>query len=413
MSDDEIIELPVAPVGSRVRLGTGEHASVRAISPGGSRMLVCADGSEEVWLDASDQWELSDEFAAPVATGGASEGADADVDLDSSPILENWRWTADGALCGYVYGKSGYRDGELMTTSVVPAEGRFDSHVVTGSGSAYRLGQRAPNSSGTRRSSRAVGKESLLDAFAESLQTVPEAPELLYAVGGAEAGGSAAERIMRGAFSVLDDNLVMLRAQYSAARRVVLLKDETPVAAAVVEVHPEQSVLEVPILAADRSLRQLGHGSILVAILKELGSRLRLRLLVVSATQESQRFLLRQGLHAAAHCQVCASVCLFVIVCICEPPDAPSVFHACMRPAERHPLTWPCRRVPSAWLFESSSSRSDEASPTRSRWRWSSRSSMTALATSIARCDASAGASCGRRRLSHRLKHPPCSDTPT
>ena len=92
-------------------------------------------------------------------------------------------------------------------------------------------------------------------------------------------GGAAAERIMRGAFSVLDDNVVLLRAQYAAARRAVLLRDGQPVAAAVVEVHIEHAVLEVPILAAAHRQRQLGHGSILVAMLKELGGRLRLRLL--------------------------------------------------------------------------------------------------------------------------------------
>lgn len=107
---------------------------------------------------------------------------------------------------------------------------------MTESGSAYRLGERALSTGGVRRSSRAAGKDSLLDAFAEKRHAVLDVEGLTYEVGGADVGGSGAERIMRGAFSVLDDNLVMLRSQYSAARRVVLYKADTPVAASVVEV---------------------------------------------------------------------------------------------------------------------------------------------------------------------------------
>ena len=36
-------------------------------------------------------------------------------------------------------------------------------------------------------------------------------------MGGAEAGGAQAEKVMRSAFTVLDDNLVHLRAQYAQA----------------------------------------------------------------------------------------------------------------------------------------------------------------------------------------------------
>ena len=230
-----------------------------------------------------------------------------DAPNDDWPLLERWRWTPDGAVCGYVHGKEGFRDGELMTTSVVNPEGRFPTYIITDSGSAYRLGEQASGSGGMRRSSRAaVGKDSLLDAFADSIHTIPGAPGLRYAVGGADVGGITAEKIMRSSFSVLDDNLVNLRAQYQTARRVVLLNGDSPVAASVVEVHAEQSVLEVPILAAARAQRIQGYGSILVATLKELGSRLRLRILVVSATQESMRFWLRQGLHAPAHCPTTA-----------------------------------------------------------------------------------------------------------
>ena len=172
---------------------------------------------------------------------------------------------------------------------------------VTESGSAYRLGERAPDTGGVRRSSRALAKESWLDAFADTVHEIEEVG-LGFAVGGVDVGGSVAEKIMRDAFSVLDDNLLMLRAQYATARRVVLFKEGVPVAASVVEVHPDHAILEVPILAAARSQRQQGFGSVLVAVLIELGCRMKLHMLIVSATQESLRFWLRQGLHTAAHC---------------------------------------------------------------------------------------------------------------
>ena len=70
-----------------------------------------------------------------------------------------------------------------------------------------------------RRSGRATVKESLLDAFAErGEQPVPSMAGLTWLVGGAEAGGAQAEKVMRSAFTVLDDNLVHLRAQYAQAR---------------------------------------------------------------------------------------------------------------------------------------------------------------------------------------------------
>jgi hypothetical protein len=53
-----------------------------------------------------------------------------ELDLSGAPVLELWQWTPDGSLCGYVHGKAGFRDGELMTTSIVPPEGRFETHVV-------------------------------------------------------------------------------------------------------------------------------------------------------------------------------------------------------------------------------------------------------------------------------------------
>ncbi|KOO34516.1 hypothetical protein Ctob_009561, partial [Chrysochromulina tobinii] len=331
-SDDEVVDASNLEglAGARVRVErSGSHClgTVRSVSPGGSRMLVCCDAdATEVWVGAEDAWDL--DVSTPAAEQPAASAATADAvasqaaALERAPILENWKWTADGALCGHVYGKPGFREGELMTTSTVPPEGRFETHVVTESGNVYRLGMAAEAApvgagaiseagsggggtagGGMRRSSRATGKESVLDAFADSRHPVGEPQQQLsYQVGGADVGGAGADRIMRGAFETLDDNMVGLRTQYAAARRVVLYRDETPVAAAVVEVHPEQGVLEVPLLAAERHCRQQGHGTVLVAILIELGCRLRLAMLIASATHESTRFWLRQGLHTFSHC---------------------------------------------------------------------------------------------------------------
>ena len=58
-----------------------------------------------------------------------------------------------------------------------------------------------------------MGRESLLDAFTErGEQPVAGMAGLTWLVGGAEVGGAAAEKVMRSAFTVLDDNLVNLRA---------------------------------------------------------------------------------------------------------------------------------------------------------------------------------------------------------
>ena len=96
--------------------------------------------------------------------------------------------------------------------------------------------------------------------------------------------------------------MVDLRAQWSNARHVVLLRGDAVVAASVVEAHAERAVLEVPILAAAKAARQQGYGSVLVATLIALGVRMRLKLLLVSATAESHGFWLRQGLHTPAYC---------------------------------------------------------------------------------------------------------------
>ena len=76
-------------------------------------------------------------YGAGSSAGGAPEVTEA------AARLEDWKWTASGALIGAVYGKKGYKDGEVMTTSVVPPCGRYEGHVTTSTGTTYLLGQPA------------------------------------------------------------------------------------------------------------------------------------------------------------------------------------------------------------------------------------------------------------------------------
>ena len=230
---------------------------------------------------------------------------------DDTPIIRRYEWNVDGTLSGSVYGKPGFRDGEAITTSAVEPAQRHATYVITESGSAYILGEARQLGADVRRSGRATVKESLLDAFTErGEQPVANMAGMTWLVGGAEAGGAAAEKVMRSAFTVLDDNLVNLRAQYAQARRFVLCREGIPVAAAVAEAHADHATLEVPILAAAKTQRQKGHGSLLVALLIEVAARLRLETLVVASTPEAMSFWVRQGMHtlAASSAQVCATV---------------------------------------------------------------------------------------------------------
>jgi hypothetical protein len=75
---------------------------------------------------------------------GAGSSADGASEVtEAAARLEDWKWTASGALIGAVYGRKGYKDGEVMTTSVVPPCGRYEGHVTTSTGTTYLLGQPA------------------------------------------------------------------------------------------------------------------------------------------------------------------------------------------------------------------------------------------------------------------------------
>jgi len=151
-----------------------------------------------------------------------------------------------------------------------------------------------------RRSGRVTIKELPLDALAGAHIPVTGAAEFTYALGGAETGGNEADRILREVET--DDSIIALRAQFVNCRRVALSLRTRIVAAAIIEMH-SAGVLEIPILASAKAARQQGYGSVLLALLMELAvGSLGATMLVVSATDESRRFWLRQGLHTTSHC---------------------------------------------------------------------------------------------------------------
>ena len=312
-ADDEVFDLAVAPAGSHVLVWPSDgdlpvKGQVARTDEAGGAMLVVLEDRTERWVTSEQRWtlaELQPEGAdAPEQPPPPAPPRGEPLLPDDTPIIRGYEWNADGTLSGRVYGKRGFRDGEAITTSAVAPAQRHATYVITESGSAYLLGEARQDGrlqTDVRRSGRATVKESLLDAFAErGEQPVPSMAGLTWLVGGAEAGGAQAEKVMRSAFTVLDDNLVHLRAQYAQARRFVLCSQGVPVAAAVAEAHANHATFEVPILAAARTQRQKGHGTLLVALLIEVAAQLRLETFVVSSTPEAMSFWVRQGLHTLA-----------------------------------------------------------------------------------------------------------------
>ena len=144
-----------------------------------------------------------------------------------------------------------------------------------------------------------------LDVIAAHCQTLPGDPQqsdrLTYSCGNEKIGGPDADRIL--AEVEADESILQLRSQFQNCRRIVLESRGKPVSAAIIELHVANGVLEVPILAAARNVRQSGYGSLLVALIMELAAtQLNATMLLISATSESRRFWLRQGLHTISQC---------------------------------------------------------------------------------------------------------------
>lgn len=110
----------------------------------------------ELELDAGEDLEVPEELEAADACGddagawparstaaGMAAGSSGDVaqtlpmrDDAEMPLLEQWEWTRDGALTGRVFGRKGFRQGELMTTSTVV---EFSPEVVEGSKAEMKI----------------------------------------------------------------------------------------------------------------------------------------------------------------------------------------------------------------------------------------------------------------------------------
>ena len=159
---------------------------------------------------------------------------------------------------------------------------------------------------GRGRRARTQGKTSPLDAHAVVNMAVTGAPGFTYSLGGAEVGGVEAERVLHEV--EVDEGVIAMRGQFADARRMALMLRGRVVAASIIEVQQAPSFssepfLEIPILAAERSQRQKGYGSVLYALIAELGILLGMKIVVISSTPESRRFWLRQGFHALTHCE--------------------------------------------------------------------------------------------------------------
>ena len=174
------------------------------------------------------------------------------------PLLLEWKHNADGSLSGLVFNKHGMADGSWLKTSIVRSMTvvNGETHAATASGTTYALGeqeqQQAPDSGGrgTRRSHRThvtnwggVGFLRSLEPYTEAVAAVLKTHGLSYVCGGAEAGGLAADALLRASFASLDPNIVNLRGKYSSAERVVLLDDGRVAAAAVVQARMRDSFI--------------------------------------------------------------------------------------------------------------------------------------------------------------------------
>ncbi|KAL1520655.1 hypothetical protein AB1Y20_022227 [Prymnesium parvum] len=152
-----------------------------------------------------------------------------------------------------------------------------------------------------RRSGRVVVKEEAIDAVVCVSTEVTGAPELRYAIGGADLGGQEARSILGEVET--DEGLLQLTSQFRSCRRVLLWQRGKMVAAAIIELHAREKVLEIPILATRKDLRQQGFGSVMLGLLMEVARRgLDAVHVVVSATKEARRFWLRQGFHTSSQC---------------------------------------------------------------------------------------------------------------
>ena len=79
---------------------------------------------------------------------------------------------------------------------------------------------------------------------------------LQFELGGCDAGGWQATQLLVSTFTTLDEAVVKFTGPYRNATRLVLLKHGTVVAIAVVLVHEEHRIVQVPLFAAAKTQRR-------------------------------------------------------------------------------------------------------------------------------------------------------------
>ena len=128
-------------------------ATVAQFCEADQRHYVAYDDGTQTWHHLDDETDAEQlqwhqprtryEAAAqelPTPTAASNSG---DVSAWLPPLLCDWSYTSEGKLTGRVFGKRGYKDGTMMTTSVVSRAKRFQTHATTESGTIYLLGPRA------------------------------------------------------------------------------------------------------------------------------------------------------------------------------------------------------------------------------------------------------------------------------
>ena len=198
----------------------------------------------------------------------------------------------------------------------------------------------------TATATRGLSLQSVLThpEVSEELAEVLGPHELCCTCGGPEVGGAEATKVLAKTFASLDGSVLALSGHYRSAERVVLTHAGRVVAVAVVQLHLDHKVLEVPILATERTSRRQGRGGLLVALLLGFARALALRTLVISATEESRAFWVKQGLHTAARCATAEKTALRLVrACGIVHGFANSALMACPvatkgAPSERHRL---------------------------------------------------------------------------
>ena len=124
-------------------------ATVAQFREADQRHSIAYDDGTQAWLHLDDEMDAEQlqwhqprtrcETAAHTLPKPTA-ASDGDISAWLPPLLCDWSYTSEGKLTGRVFGKRGYKDGTIMTTSAVSRANRFQTHATTESGTVYLLG---------------------------------------------------------------------------------------------------------------------------------------------------------------------------------------------------------------------------------------------------------------------------------